>query len=268
MQDTAVDKNRISDLIKAAREREGLNQQDAAAKAGMKYRTYGAYERGEIDNPAMEKVQAIASALHIEELKPAGGDSAQNKPVPRGTALPVRPEEDEGYTEVRVYDVDASAGTSAARFQDRVSFTFWVHQWMLKNVLGISVRGPIGVVSVRGDCMLPDLEDGDVCFFRYSEELEGDGRRQVLLLNEEPQVKRVHKMLDKSILVTCDNPDSSFKEQLLVPNPDGTLIHDRTDRPVDLRVVGPVVWPRNTATRSAMQEVKRMLQEAYRQAPA
>lgn len=68
MQMTATKAEDLGELIRDARDEMGLNQEEAARRAGLAYRTYGAYERAEIKHPAHDKVQAIAKALHIDEL--------------------------------------------------------------------------------------------------------------------------------------------------------------------------------------------------------
>lgn len=168
------------------------------------------------------------------------------------------------YIDVNVHDAKVSAGTGLAEFEKNISYTFKLNRFILEKVLHIPTpSGKIGVAWVTGDCMLPDLHDGDPVFFDYIPFISGTGGRYVLWLNGEPIVKRVQRYSDGSLELRCENRCFGDKDELLIPNEDGTPILQRTGRPVDIQVVGPVIWPRQSVHEAVVREVKMILQEGY-----
>ena len=169
----------------------------------------------------------------------------------------------DAYIEVSVYEIAVSAGTGAATFEEHIAYTFKLHRLILERVLGVRLYGggPVGIAQVSGDCMLPDLQDGDCVFFEHTYALRGSGGRYVLWLNDEPIVKRVQRFSDGSIELRCENRASGDKDELLIPDDEGTLILERTGRPVELRVIGPVLWPHKAAHAVLMEEVRALIRE-------
>ena len=72
-------RSELSDLLLSVRSRlirpdadgheRSLRQQDVADLVGISVRYYAAFERGEIDNPSVTLVEAIASALRMSEAQ-------------------------------------------------------------------------------------------------------------------------------------------------------------------------------------------------------
>lgn len=58
-----MDSQDLASTIAEARRRKGWTQKQAAKRSGLPFRTYWAYEKGEIEGPSLEKAQAIAAAL-------------------------------------------------------------------------------------------------------------------------------------------------------------------------------------------------------------
>lgn len=106
----------IAISIRAARQRKGLTQKEAALRAELPYRTYWAYEKGEIGSPSLENVRAIANALDapelLEGLSPGQGDGDDATGSALSTVSPSSPSpsrDAEAYVEVPIYG-GASAG--------------------------------------------------------------------------------------------------------------------------------------------------------------
>ena len=72
-------RSELSDLLLSCRSRlvrphaegheRGLRQQDVADLVGISVRYYASFERGEIDNPSVTLVEAIASALRMSDAQ-------------------------------------------------------------------------------------------------------------------------------------------------------------------------------------------------------
>ena len=75
-----MDAQHLGNTIKRARKQKGWTQAKAADEAGLPKRTYESYERGEIEKPALEKVQSIARALDL--ARPLGLPSIADIRVP------------------------------------------------------------------------------------------------------------------------------------------------------------------------------------------
>ena len=62
-----VDMQVLARRMRQARKVKGLTQEDVARLAGVKLRTYGSYERGEVENPTLSTLNKIVHALEIDE---------------------------------------------------------------------------------------------------------------------------------------------------------------------------------------------------------
>ena len=246
----------LSAEIIDAYHRSGLTQEALASKIGVRRPTISDWLNGKTE-PRGRNLARLKDALGLLE------------PVPSATAVSPRnghPTLKFGsdYIDVQVHAAHVSAGSGLARFEQEIEYSFKLHRFIMKRILDIHITsGRIGVAWVSGDCMLPDLRDGDPVFFEYTGDLRGPSGRYVLWLNDEAIVKRVQRLADGSLELRCENRACGDKDELLIPNEDGVPILERTGRPVDFKVIGPVIWPRKAVHEVMVQEVKNMLRQGY-----
>lgn len=250
-----LDRARFSRAVQQAMHERGLDQYGLAEMLGISQPAVSDW-LNEKKSPGRKNLQKVIDVLGLRW---------ENLAAPPEADRSAAPEPEGAYLEVKVYELSLSAGTGRATFEEQVACTLRLHRFILERVLGVRTYGggPVGIAYVAGDCMLPDLRDGDCVFFEHTGELRGPSGRYVLWLNDEPVVKRVQHLADGSLEIRCENRTCGDKDELLVPNEDGTLILQRTGRPVDFRVIGPVLWPNKTVHAVLMDEVKAMIREGY-----
>lgn len=248
----------LSPEIVAAYHRSGLTQEELAGKIGVRRPTISDWLTGKRE-PRGRNLARLKEALGIEEPlrgigRRAGRNGSRTASVFDAT----------DYLDVNVHAAHVSAGSGLALFTEEIEYSFKLHRFIMERVLGVPIPSrPVGVAWVTGDCMLPDLRDGDPVFFEYTAQLRGPGGRYVLWLNDEPIIKRVQRLADGSIELRCENRACGDKDELLIPNEDGTPILERTGRPVEFQVIGPVLWPRKAVHAVMVQEVKDLLRQGY-----
>lgn len=189
---------------------------------------------------------------------PSGGDGS-SVPAKRYTA----PSGETDTVEIVLHASRVSAHTGVATYLENEEEVFVLHKWIVTQILGI--KNPprrIGAAKVAGDCMEPDLMDGDIVFFDYDSGFKGPGR-YVLWLHDGPNVKRLSTLSDGSFRIACDNKACGYVDEILMPNTDGTLIHHETGRSVELRIIGAVIWPRRTATQTLMAQIRAYLDTGH-----
>lgn len=244
----------VGDRLKKARG--GYSREKLASSLGRASKTVERWESGE-SFPTAPDLISLAEELDVSPAWLLTGEKAG------ALTAPYRSKQ---YVELTHYLVTASAAGGLATLDDSNVQAIWIHRYLLRKVLGIETDGHrVGIVEVSGDCMEPDLNDGDVVFFLETRQFAGAGR-YVLWLNDQAEVKRLSRMSDGTVCISCDNREKYPTDEFLSPNADGTLILRLTGRPVDLRVIGPVVWPRQSVSQMLMQEVKRAVVLGYQQA--
>jgi phage repressor protein C with HTH and peptisase S24 domain len=207
MQDIAHTPEEIGQKIKAAREEVGLNQREAAAKSGLTYRTYGAYERAEIENPTLEKVQDIARTLSIPELIPGQGDGRQGKPP----EMKERADDAEAYVKaqtahVPLVSVRIAGGDGELPFAREVDSYLSFNKSQIRRETGVNPRRLVAL-PVVGNSMKPTLAAGDKAVVaKNGHEPIQHGAVYVFYREDRGlMVKRVHWQGDDSLLLRSDN---------------------------------------------------------------
>ncbi|MEM1268410.1 MAG: LexA family transcriptional regulator [Bacteroidota bacterium] len=230
----------VSVRLKKARKRRSLTQSELADKTGMHLRSVVRHESGKYPVPN----RALALYAHVLEVsfewlaegEVASVVSSARRPIPS-----------DAYVAITVCDRRLTGSDQTEEI--------FLHRYVLQTVLGIELGGQIGIWAVTGDCMEPSATEGDVVFYRASDRIAGSGRH-VLEVNGRLILRRVQRLSDGSLVLKCDNRSTGYRDEVLTPGNDGTLIQQETGRKVDFRVVGPVLWPRRQVSQMLMREVK------------
>lgn len=270
----------LASRIRAARLRLGLNQDEAAQRTGLKFRTYGAYERGEIQSPSLENVQSIAHGLEAPELleimseeateERRGADTSRRAIVPAANGDDVSSLFGEEMELVVYKDVHpAAAGDRSVIYYEEDKEILYVPKGFVLKLLGFAPPRSIGVCFIDGDSMSPTLEDGDMVLYRPEAQLDGGGV-YMLLLDGALVAKRVQKIPGGGYHIISDNKFHGYKDAMLVPG-DGayseSLVNPETGRPVDMRVVGRIIWPRRSTDKLHIKQVTALIQGLMTGAP-
>lgn len=217
-----ADRNALAGRIRVAMGDE--SQRSFASRIGVGHATLRQYLLGQTE-PSWSTLLAIAevSGLSISWLM-TGIGSAPQEPAARHS--------DEDMIEIARYPVAASAGCGEQIFEDAPPKVWRVPREMLRGYSGN--YSMLASTDVRGDSMVPTLEDGDpIIFDRSIRAVDQDGVF-VITIDNELFVKRMRKL---------PTPQGRVAITLLSDNPDYdaiTLDHDAQNY---LRIHGRVIWP-------------------------
>ena len=209
----------MATAIRAARKRKGWTQEIAAQKAGLPKRTYESYERGEIGNPAMDKVRAIANALDlaIADLQPGQGDGGKREAPPVMREAPARYG---GYYRVPVYGEAAAETRGTCR---AIEEPFGYRDLTAEEYTRTFQRPPprngeeaVGYFRIVGDSASPIYLDGEdvpvELVPREQRQQFKDETVYVFRWREDLYVKRLQKLEGGAIRAYSLNPDIEVRE--------------------------------------------------------
>lgn len=256
----ALDPDRFADALLQALSRKAMSQREFADHLGIRQQSVSGWINGRA-RPSTENLQETLDHLDI------AWDDVRRRALPLPTSSEARETTVAVYTDVRasggpgflVGDVD---GDEARRLS--------TPKEILTALLGFWPGDGLGAIYVVGDSMVDPtaasggLPDGQLVLFEPVASVLS-GHRHVLTVDDSawgPRVlvKRLHIALDGSLTVASDNPHAEVPAERLLPGPDGALTHAETGRPVDLAVVGRVVWPRESDDERTVQSVTRAIE--------
>lgn len=100
-------------------------------------------------------------------------------------------------------DIEASAGAGSAPGEENVLATYSFDKSWLRQQ-GLNPEN-LSIISVSGDSMEPDLEDGDLIIVDRRAEYVRDGHVYIVRFADELFIKRVQKNMDGSIRLLSSN---------------------------------------------------------------
>lgn len=172
----------IGERIKDARKSAGLTQLELAKKTDLSRSYIGDIEKNRY-NPSVSTLQLIANATNtpLENLLPSTKTAS---PKGRGIRIPVLG---------RVV-----AGIPIEAVEEILDYEEITPE--------LAATGEFFALQVRGDSMLPKLEEGDVVIVKKQEDVETGDIAIVLVNGDEATIKQVKKV-DGGIMLYGFNPD-------------------------------------------------------------
>lgn len=172
----------IGERIKEARKSAGLTQLELAKKTELSRSYIGDIEKDRY-NPSVSTLQLIATATNtpLEDLLPS---TKTVSPTGRGVRIPVLG---------RVV-----AGIPIEAVQEILDYEEITPE--------LAATGEFFALQVKGDSMLPKLEEGDVVIVKKQEDVETGDIAIVLVNGDEATIKQVKKV-NGGIMLYGFNPD-------------------------------------------------------------
>ena len=256
----ALDPDRFADALLQALSRKGMSQRELAEHLGIRQQSVSGWINGRA-RPSTENLQETLDHLGID------WETVRRRALPLPTRSDARETTVAVYTDVRasggpgflVGDVD---GDEARRLS--------TPKEILAALIGVWPSDVLGGIYVVGDSMVDPsavsggLPDGQLVLFEPADSVLS-GHRHVVSVDSDawgPRVlvKRLHIGLDGSLAVASDNPLAEVPAERLLPDAMGGMTHAETGRPVDLAVVGRVVWPRESDDERTVKSVTRAIE--------
>lgn len=195
----------IAENIKKIRERFNLTQDELGEIAGVSGGAVSTWERGTAE-PRMGAVQRIADKLHISKSDIVDDNGSPN--ITHGISIPIL------NTVV--------AGLPLSAYEDVIGYE------EVSSKLGSSDE--LFALKVKGDSMLPVLQEGDVIIVKQQSDVESGDIAIVLINGDEATVKKVMKS-PEGITLIAFNP--AVYEPHFYPNDDIEVL--------PVRIAGKVV---------------------------
>ena len=163
-------------------------------------------------------------------------------------------------TTLTVYtDVKAVAGEGRVVYPDEAQRTVEVPRHFISSLIGFSVPSTVGIHMVEGDSMHPTIQEDDLVLYKPVEEVRSGGV-YVMLIDGGLSVKRVERIPGGGYKIISDNEYGSYPNYTLIPTDDNSeLINQETDRAVDLRPVGSVIFPRRETDTLHVKQVAEII---------
>ncbi|MBF0448445.1 MAG: helix-turn-helix transcriptional regulator [Magnetococcales bacterium] len=115
----------------------------------------------------------------------------------------------------------------SVQLDHRVDLIAFKSSWITQE-MGLEPK-ELALVTVRGDCMAPTINDGDLLLLDKRENSVGSDGIYVVQRNQDLVTKRLQKGFDGSLMIKNDNP--AYETQ--------TLSSEQT---TILKIIGRVVW--------------------------
>ena len=201
--------------VRAERIAQGLTQKELAKRCGAPLTQTTIQSIEDRGSRASKHAAAIARglAVRVEWLVTGDEPKHDNKSPIEGTDPA-----DKYEFATRVYGAVLSAGNGSTHWEHEEidgSHAF-TRAWLQRKRLNIkSCR----VLSVQGDSMLPQLQDGNVVLIDLSDCAPiKSGKVYALSVDGEQRIKRLFPQIDGSLRITSDNPDKSlYPDELVRP---------------------------------------------------
>lgn len=164
--------------------------------------------------------QAAASSSDLPQYLANGGDIAASA-AKAGASPSVR------FVPLHDVLVSAGGGVNAVEAAESIESLGFPETW-LRSKFG-DVTG-LRIVKVKGDSMIPTVNDDDLVMFDINRKQPIDGIF-VLRMNDQLMVKRIHFPSTRRLLITSDNREYERFDRLIDLERDDTL-----------NLIGRVVW--------------------------
>lgn len=172
----------IGENIKKIRERFDLTQDELGEIAGVSGGAVSTWERGTAE-PRMGAIQRISDALNISKSEIVEDDSPQTSGVSTGISIPVL------NTVIAGLPVDA--------YEDIIGYEEISRE--------LANTGDFFALKVKGDSMLPVLQQDDIVVVRQQSDIDSGDIAIVLINGETATVKKVLKQ-ESGITLIAFNP--------------------------------------------------------------
>lgn len=160
-------------------------------------------------------------------------------------------------------DVRASAGGGYYNEHPAPHKEITVYREFITRLIGFMPPQKFGAVIAYGDSMSPTIEKNDLVLFEFTEVIS-DGGIYVLIVDNRTIIKRVQPISGGGYRLISDNTYHGYYNETLVPpeddeHTDYNLVNKETGQPVELIVVGNVVWPRRQTDRMHVKQVTEII---------
>lgn len=200
--------NSIGERVKECRLALGMSQKELAEKAGLKQPTISALEKGPEGGGSSTSgsLASIAHALNVSALWLETGMGSKELSKARGYRKVYK----DGHTgeeyEIRLLDSKGSCGDGKLNFQEDIfkapliKEARWFDRYHVK---------PEEVVAIYadGDSMANFIVDGDIVIFTTNFSDVRSGEIYVVDTPDGLRIKRLHKRVDGTVVLSSDNPD-------------------------------------------------------------
>ena len=176
----------VGELIKTKRQALGITQKQIAEYVGVSEGTVSRWESGNIGNMRRDRIAKLAEILHVSPTAIMGVDEDSDS----------APESEERPAYIKRIKIlgRVVAGNPQYAYEDIEGYE------EIDTRYSPYKTGDFFALRVKGDSMLPRLEDGDIIIVKVQDYVEA-GELAVVLIGEDATVKEVQEAPDGVRLV-------------------------------------------------------------------
>lgn len=274
-------KSGVGARLQSIMDNHGLTQEDVSDKAGVSRRTVSRHL--DRDHPpkhaqAKESLDKIAEALSVDQTWLLTGKGDPHLETEKSPSLEVEGghepksvtshlRQSARFTLTVYHQVEAGAADNghinyAADLQQADTAEY--PRELFHDLLGFWPPAEMQGVYARGVSMEPGVRDERLVLYKPVNDVVS-GTRYVVHIYDPmtgdwyTRVKRLHRLTGGGLRIISDNP--RVEDETLILNENDKLVNEETSRPVNIRIIGRVLWPTAETDEERVQTITQTLQQ-------
>lgn len=214
----------LAEMIKAERERQGINQADFAKRVGVSQTVISKLESGAIKKTT--HILKLAQVLDINPMYLETGDDLYYSKFGNGSFT--TPNYDKAIY-IPVYNKAASLGFGNISDEERiVDHVVVTKAWLRANLPHTTSINNLSIIPAIGDSMSPTIESGSLLWIDTGvKTVDFDGIYAISMGNRFFVKRIVFNPLTKIFIVSSDNPQAGAAWEINESNHEELIIHGK-----------------------------------------
>ena len=275
------EKSGVGARLQSIMDNHGLTQADVSDRANVSRRTVSRHldrEHPPKHAQAKNSLDKIAEALSLDRTWLLTGKGFPHPEAEKKSSLEVEGSEETNsvtshlqgsprFTLTVYHQVEAGAADNghinyAADLQEADTAEY--PRELFHDLLGFWPPAEMQAVYARGVSMEPGVRDERLVLYKPVNDVVS-GTRYVVHIYDPmtgdwyTRVKRLHRLTGGGLRIISDNP--RVADETLILNENEKLVNEETGRPVNLRVIGRVLWPTAETDEERVQTITQTLQQ-------
>lgn len=214
----------LAEMVKAERERQGINQADFAKRVGVSQAVISKIENGTIKQTS--HILKLAQVLDVNPMYFATGDDLYYSKFGNGSFT--TPNYDKAIY-IPIYNKVASMGFGNISDEERIVDHIVVTKaWLRANLPTATSFNNISVIPATGDSMSPTIESGSLLWIDTGvKTVDFDGIYAISMSNRFFVKRIVFNPIKKIFLISSDNPSAGDKWEVDESNHEEFFVHGK-----------------------------------------
>jgi len=226
--------NVIINLKSLIKSEKGMRQYELCKILDVAESTVGHYMTGR-RKLGYDQIITLASYFNVsvDELVSKRGSGLLNMPLTSRRGKSKYPLQDALTRDANIpffktVELSAGGGSIIPDFEGASKNLSFKTEWIKSNNWKES---DLVIVNIRGDSMLPRIQDGDIALVNTSIKNIVENKIYAINYNGEAKLKRLSTQIQGNIVISSDNPNPIYKDEIIPPEQQNCLF-----------IIGRAVW--------------------------